>query len=298
MFTFPFTNFSGGVAATPAMTIKIINSSADFDLRSFGTVDYFVDWDDGNDETSNLNVLTHTYANGTYYIEVEPTGSYRPYYNNTGVDAEQVRIVDVKAGFDFGASINKGFYGCVNMSDFDCVFSASSNVLDFDTCWRNCSLLSSFPVIDTSAGTDFYLTWYNCNGLTSFPALDMSSATTVSYAWWECSSMTSIGLSDFSSCINFVGSWGNCDVLATVPANMFDNTGTLNTNAFSTAFTACALTAQSIENILVSLDTNGASGITLTISGGTNAAKTTWSTAATTAYDNLIVKSWSIAYNA
>ncbi len=79
---------------------------------------------------------------------------------------------------------------------------------------------------------------------------------------------------------------------------MFDTTGTLISNAFRQSWSFCALTAQSIENILVSLDTNGATGITLGINGGTNAAKTTWSAAAVTAYDNLIVKGWTISFNA
>ena len=79
---------------------------------------------------------------------------------------------------------------------------------------------------------------------------------------------------------------------------MFDTTGTLAAGAFNGAWLNCALTAQSIENILVSLDTNGATGITLGIDGGTNAAKTTWSTAANTAYDNLIAKGWTISFNA
>ena len=79
---------------------------------------------------------------------------------------------------------------------------------------------------------------------------------------------------------------------------MFDTTGTLIPSAFASAWTSCALTAQSIENILVSLDTNGATGISLGINGGTNAAKTTWSAAAVTAYDNLIGKGWTISFNA
>ena len=79
---------------------------------------------------------------------------------------------------------------------------------------------------------------------------------------------------------------------------MFDTTGTLIASAFNGTWRDCALTAQSMENILVSLDTNGATGITLGINGGTNAAKTTWSTAAVTAYDNLIVKGWTISFNA
>ena len=79
---------------------------------------------------------------------------------------------------------------------------------------------------------------------------------------------------------------------------MFDTTGTLVAGAFGGAWQNCALTAQSIENILVSLDTNGATGGTLGINGGTNAAKTTWSAAAVTAYDNLITKGWTIFFNA
>jgi len=78
---------------------------------------------------------------------------------------------------------------------------------------------------------------------------------------------------------------------------MFDSMGTLYYNAFDRTWLNCALNAQSIENILVSLDTNGNSNSILGIDGGTNAAKTTWSTAANTAYDNLITKGWTITYN-
>jgi len=86
---------------------------------------------------------------------------------------------------------------------------------------------------------------------------------------------------------------------------MFDTTGTLNSNAFNGAWLNCALTAQSIENILVSLDTNGASNNTLSIDGGTNAPRyqgtsgTTlnWSAAAEQAFNNLETKGWAISYN-
>ena len=82
------------------------------------------------------------------------------------------------------------------------------------------------------------------------------------------------------------------------PANVFDTTGTLNSNAFFGAWKSCALSAQSIENILVSLDANGQSNIELSIDGGTNAAKSTWTATAVTAYDNLIAKGWTISFNA
>jgi hypothetical protein len=78
---------------------------------------------------------------------------------------------------------------------------------------------------------------------------------------------------------------------------MFNTTGTLVANAFQGAFTGCALTAASIENILVSLDANGARGVTLNMTGGTNAAKTTWTAAANTAFTNLTTKGWTITRN-
>jgi hypothetical protein len=78
---------------------------------------------------------------------------------------------------------------------------------------------------------------------------------------------------------------------------MFDTTGTLDSDAFKSSWNNCALTAQSIENILVSLDTNGQSNIELTIDGGTNAGQSTWTAAANTAYTNLINKGWAISAN-
>ena len=88
-----------------------------------------------------------------------------------------------------------------------------------------------------------------------------------------------------------------CTSLTTFPANQFNTTGTLVSNAFAAAFMNCALTVQSIENILTSLDTNGSSSITLWMHGGTSAAYSTWSTAAQTALTNLTTKGWTVTYN-
>ena len=114
--------------------------------------------------------------------------------------------------------------------------------------------------------------WYYVNGIGSFPSLDFSSGTSFKGAWLYCGSVT-------------------------FPANLFNTTGTLTTTAFTNGWLNGGLSAQSIENILVSLDTNGASNIALTLSGGTNAAKPTWSPTAVTAFNNLVGKTWSIAVN-
>ena len=237
------------------------------------------------------------------------------FYGCTNLEAFDA-TVDTSSASDFHSFVRD----CTSLTSFPQIDTSSG--ISFYRTWRVCSSLTSFPLINTSSGTTFYEAWRVCSSLTSFPALDTSSGANFQRAWYDCSSLTSFPLLDVSSGTNFLGTWRNCssltsfplintssgttfydawyncNSLTTFPANMFDTTGTLAATAFNNAWYNCALTAQSIENILVSLDTNGATGIRLGIQGGTNAAKTTWSTTAVTAYDNLIVKGWTITFNA
>ena len=103
-------------------------------------------------------------------------------------------------------------------------------ISNFSYAWRGCSSLTSFPPIDTSAGTDFYRAWQGCSSLTSFPLIDTSAGTNFSQAWRNCTSLTSF------------------------PANAFDN---VSGGDFTDAFTNTALTQTSIDNILVSLLASG-----------------------------------------
>ena len=194
-----------------------------------------------------------------------------------------------------GASFSQAWYGCNSLTSFPLIDTSSGT--DFYAAWYGCNSLTSFPLINASSVTNFYAAWYNCNSLTSFPLIDTSSGTGFSYAWYGCTSLTSFPLIDTSSGTNFSYAWYNCNSLTSFPANMFDTTGTLSATAFQNTWFNCALTAQSIENILVSLDTNGQSNIELTISGGTNAGQSTWTAAANTAYTNLINKGWTITSN-
>jgi hypothetical protein len=268
-----FISFAGALVDTAAITYGITSAGGTFNLRSFGTVDYEVDWGDGDVETSTLNVLPHTYAAGDYVLTIDSDDVYIPRFNGSG-DEDQITSVAIGAEADLGTSLGNAWYGANNMTSFACAFDATGSVINFTNAWRDCSGLTSFPAIDTGSGTNFSITWFKCSGLTSFPAIDTGSGTNFTYAWYGCS-----GLANF-------------------PANVFDTTGTLVPASFSASWQGCALTAQSIENILVSLDTNGTSNIVLGIQGGTNAAKTTWSTAANTAYTNLINKGWTISFNA
>ena len=89
-------------------------------------------------------------------------------------------------------------------------------VTDFESYWQNWLELTSFPLIDTSAGTSFYTAWYNCTGLTSFPLIDTSSGTDFSNTWRGCSSLTSFPLLDTSAGTNFNQTWRGCTSLVEI----------------------------------------------------------------------------------
>jgi hypothetical protein len=139
--------------------------------------------------------------------------------------------------------------------------SAFGGVTEFALAWRDCFLLTSFPLIDTSSGENFTYAWYNCYSLTTFPA-------------------------------GFFDSWS--------PAS-------LNNGVFNVTWDGCtSLTAQSVENILTSLDTSGVYGTNTGLVGGTQLADntididydgTTLSGATTTAITSLKSKNWAISIN-
>ena len=224
-------------------------------------------------------------------------------------------LIDTSSGTLFGGA----WRGCTVLTSFPLIDTSSGT--NFSNTWQNCSSLTSFPLIDTSSATILNHTWNNCTGLTSFPLIDTSNVTYMTGTWQFCTNLASVPLFDTSNVQSF-RPFTFCSSLTTIPAfdvsssndfqnafafsglttfpaNMFD---TLSSGLFSYAFNGtwqnCSLTAQSIENILVSLDASGKTSIGLGIHGGSNAAKTTWSAAANTAYNNLITKGWTISYNA
>ena len=286
---------------TPGIAYTISNSGTSFTLRSVGTVNYTVDWGDGSAlETSTSNTLAHTYSSsGTYVVKINNNSgaTYTPRFNDSGDEDQIVSVAIAGAGSITGLDFTLAFRGSANMTSYKQVFNVTSSITSLDFSFDGCSSLTSFPAINTSSITTYNSTWKNCTNMASFATTDFSSATSVRRAWQNCTSLTSFPAVDFSSLNTAIEAWYNCSSLTDYPANQFDTTGTLSSNAFTGAFYQCALTAQSIENILTSLDTNGAQNITLSLNFGTNAGKSTWSSAANTAYNNLITKGWTISFN-
>jgi hypothetical protein len=200
-----------------------------------------------------------------------------------------------------GTNFSIAWLGCSSLTSFPLINTAAGT--NFGGAWNNCSSLTSFPLLNTAAGTSFDSAWQNCSSLTSFPLLNTAAGTNFFRAWRTCTSLTSFPALDFDAAVGLASAGGNsgfreawfsCAALADFPANLFDNT---TCTWYFDAFTSCALTAQSIENILVSINTANTSNGNLTLSGGTNANSSTWSTAANNAYIALVGRGWTITQN-
>jgi hypothetical protein len=156
----------------------------------------------------------------------------------------------------------------------------------FDYAWYHCYGLTSFPLIDTSSGTRFARAWQRCNSLTSFPLIDTSSGTEFFRTWRDCNSLTSFPIIDTSSGTNFKEAWYGCSSLTTIPAGLFDN---VKGGDFDDAFTGTALTQTSIDNILVSLVASGIAAGVFDQSGGSAP-----SAAGEAAIDTLRSRGWTV----
>lgn len=146
-----------------------------------------------------------------------------------------------------------------------------------------------FPLIDTGSATDFNTAWRD-NQLTTFPQLDVSSGSNFTSAWYN-NNLTSFPQLDLSAATDFNTAWRN-NQLTTFPANMFDTLSSAETDCFRNSWINNVIDAQGVENILVSIDTGGASapasGVTIDID--TNGDPLT--SAAQTAITNLKGKGW------
>ena len=212
-------------------------------------------------------------------------------------------LIDTSSAGD----LRQAWYDCSSLTSFPLIDTSSGT--NFGNAWNGCTSLTSFPLINASSVTLFDAAWYNCSSLTSIPALDTSSGTSFSNTWYNCSSLTSFPLIDTSSSTRFDAAWRNCNSLTSFPANFFDSwsPASLVNGVFNFTWDGCtSLTAQSVENILTSLDTSGIYGTNTGLSGGTQLSVhtiaidydgTTLSSATTTAITNLKTKDWAININ-
>jgi len=166
-----------------------------------------------------------------------------------------------------------------------------SNVTNAYLAFSRNNLLTSFPAIDMPSCITFTQCWFGNSGYTTFPLIDVSSGTGFIGAWQGNSGLTSFPALDFSSATSCIQLLDGSSSLATFPANVFDTTSCTN---FTNAFRGCALTATSVNNILISIESTGTSNGTLGMDGGTSAAPTG---AGATAKADLITRGWTVTTN-
>lgn len=295
--------------------IYIINNNAEEFIARTGyqTSAILINWGDGSPtETVTTTVPSHTYASaGIYKIKIYTLDSdYWPYFNVNLESRSQIISVKVRTkpgviGYNYGtgpgspfAQYYRSWTGCSNLTTYKQKKNSTKFVYYFNEAWYN-SGITDFPDINCASGRYFTDTWRNTS-LTSFPKLEMPNALSLESAWRSCDNLVEFPQIIFPFVAkNFKNTWRSCDILTTFPANCFDNCNyNLDSDAFQNAWTSCALSAQSIENILVSLVATNVYYRQLGISGGTNAGRfSSWSTNAETAYNTLISRGWTISYN-
>jgi hypothetical protein len=164
-------------------------------------------------------------------------------------------LVDVSNASDFFATWYNN-----NLTSFPMLDFSSATSLSYAWYGNN---LTSFPLIDTSNGIVFAYAWAR-NNLTSFPEIDTSNGTDFFNAWYD-NDFVSFPLLDFTSATRMQSAWYANHNLSDFPANSFNGCNCTN---FSTAFGSTNLSQESIDGILVSIESNGTSNGTFTQSGG------------------------------
>jgi hypothetical protein len=192
------------------------------------------------------------------------------------------------------SALNNTWENCQNLTSFPLI--NTSNVEIMDSTWTGCYRLTSFPALDTSNVTSMRYTWRGCNNLNTFEFIDTSNCRFFGATWLDLAKITSFPALDMSAGRYFASTWSSCLSLVDFPPNMFDDCTNMQRGWYNAWF-QCALSVQSVENIMVSLDKCGEEGLELGFNEGTTAGYSTWTSETVVAFNNLIQKGWDIIYN-
>lgn len=270
-------------------------SGCDTFVQTFGVTDFSYAWDGCSFTefpyliSSSVTDFSHAWNNCynlTSFPEIDTSSGTDFTYSWAYTGLTSFPLIDTSSGGNFYCA----WYNCSYLTEFP-----QLNVnqgYDLGYTWAGCTSLTSFPPLNLSSGDNFGSTWEGCSALTSFPnTIDLSSGTFFYSAWQDCTSLTSFPAIDLGSGTDFRYAWSNCSNLVTFPAGMFDTSTSIT---FDGAWLNCALSQQSVDNILVSLDTSGQLNGAVGIYGGTSSAP---GAAGLTAKSSLQAKGWTVINN-
>jgi surface protein len=193
------------------------------------------------------------------------------YFNNLGDKAKITKIANYGQGV---SRLNIGsFLGCSSLLSID-IGNIVSNGVSASNQYRDCTALTTVPLLNLSSVTDAYAMFAYCTALTTVPLFNLSNCTITWSMFFECTSLTTIPLLDLSSVADATNMFRNCSSLTTVPlfnlssvtdaTNMFRNCSSLTTvplfNLSSVTdatymFSGVTLTTQSYSDFLIHLAT-------------------------------------------
>lgn len=100
-------------------------------------------------------------------------------------------------------------------------YNTTANVTNMGEMFRNCTNLTTIPLINTSKATIMRNMFHGCSKLTAIPQLDMSEANYVSDMFNGCTSLTTIPELDVSKVISFSYVFSGCSNLTSIGMHGF-----------------------------------------------------------------------------
>lgn len=273
------------VTASPSETFNLLSSDN-------GVFDAVVDWGDG--QQSNITTFddadrAHVYANaGTHRIVI--SGTFPNFYYNNSAEADKIKEIITFGNIGL-ITMNRAFYGSANMTGLNTLGGSVLALASMYRAFQSCNGLSNVVAFDTSIATTFYSAFRDCSDVLTFPMFDTGNSTSFLDCLRACFDLLAVPEWDYSKSTTFSGFCRANSSMVSCAAGLFDLSPATN---YSLAFNGCALDQQSVDNILVSVDTAGKSNGTLGIDGGTSSAP---GAAGLTAKTNLEARGWTVLTN-
>ena len=300
------------------------SSTRSFELEFSVSSTFDVNWGSSNvvggsqnesNSYTNANTASITYVNaGIYEVTVSARGSFDLQYPDIGGFGNcllSITYPDDKfaAGspgvLNSSLNLDRNFLGCINLVSADFPARDELNrpwgkdrIRSIRNTFQGCTSLTNVGFFTTNKIGFWDSAFSGCTSLQTVPNFDYSSVIRFEKVFQNS------GLVKFDSAVPFGANartfkdcWKDCSNLRDFAPGQFDNLERVDFFSFTGTFQGCALTAASIENILVSLVKTNGTNVFLMINGGTNAAKSTWTSNAITAYNTLVSRGWTITFN-
>jgi hypothetical protein len=295
-------------------------------LRSSVVYNFNIEWGDGSSDdvtTYNDPALSHVYSSpGTYTIKI--SGIFNGLDFELATDNSKKLVELTNWGVFSTSGDGKGtFKGCENLRITATDTPNITNITSLFWFFGNCESTQSIPYMDTSNVVSWFGAFQKCHELIVVPEYDFNGPTDsngLRVTFQNCTKLLKLpdSLANATGLRGFRNAFQRCELITTIPVidfsqgssldRVFSNCISLSDFPYVPDFSSitiiangwhsCALTAQSIENILQGLYNSNKNNLSTSFASGTNASKSTWTSTANTLYTELTVnRGWTISFN-